>query len=197
MVESSRRARRQGHQCRRRGGIQGQCPHLLARRRSPGLRRDVAADRDGAAAAPSTSSASRIRCTSIATISAFPAMPTRRSPPSRRPSGRAAAFRPHAVLWLRHGGARAASPRRRRALAEEVNRRKDVTVDVGQVMFGQTVTVSSDTLRQFTRQEFRAAAEMGDRRKRWQRRRHRSATATAAATSTTSCNGRWAWSCFS
>ncbi|HEY7663496.1 MAG TPA: formylmethanofuran dehydrogenase subunit A [Xanthobacteraceae bacterium] len=34
-------------------------------------------------------------------------------------------------------------------LAEAVNASKSVTVDVGQVMFGQTVTVSSDVLRQF------------------------------------------------
>lgn len=34
-------------------------------------------------------------------------------------------------------------------LAEAVNARKTITADVGQVMFGQTVTVSSDTLRQF------------------------------------------------
>jgi formylmethanofuran dehydrogenase subunit A len=35
-------------------------------------------------------------------------------------------------------------------LAELVNARKNVTVDVGQVMFGQTVTVSCDVLRQFS-----------------------------------------------
>jgi len=35
-------------------------------------------------------------------------------------------------------------------VAEEVNRRPNVTIDVGQVMFGQTVTVSCDVLRQFT-----------------------------------------------
>ncbi len=34
-------------------------------------------------------------------------------------------------------------------LAEAVNRHKSLTVDVGQVMFGQTVTVSCDILRQF------------------------------------------------
>jgi formylmethanofuran dehydrogenase subunit A len=34
-------------------------------------------------------------------------------------------------------------------LAEAVNRAKNVTIDVGQVMFGQTVTISSDVLRQF------------------------------------------------
>ena len=34
-------------------------------------------------------------------------------------------------------------------LAEAVNGGKDVTIDVGQVMFGQTVTISLDTLRQF------------------------------------------------
>src|SRR6202044_3132356 len=35
-------------------------------------------------------------------------------------------------------------------LAEAVNAAKNVTVDVGQVMFGQTVTISSDVLRQFS-----------------------------------------------
>ncbi len=35
------------------------------------------------------------------------------------------------------------------ALAEALNTRPNVTADVGQVMFGQTVTVSSDVLRQF------------------------------------------------
>lgn len=34
-------------------------------------------------------------------------------------------------------------------VAEAVNRTKNVTVDVGQVMFGPTVTISSDVLRQF------------------------------------------------
>ena len=34
-------------------------------------------------------------------------------------------------------------------LAEAVNRNKNITVDVGQVMFGQTVTISGDVLRQF------------------------------------------------
>jgi formylmethanofuran dehydrogenase subunit A len=34
-------------------------------------------------------------------------------------------------------------------LAEAVNASKSVTIDVGQVMFGQTVTISSDVLRQF------------------------------------------------
>ena len=35
-------------------------------------------------------------------------------------------------------------------LAEAVNAAKNVTIDVGQVMFGQTVTISSDVLRQFS-----------------------------------------------
>ena len=34
-------------------------------------------------------------------------------------------------------------------LAEAVNAARNVTIDVGQVMFGQTVTISSDVLRQF------------------------------------------------
>jgi formylmethanofuran dehydrogenase subunit A len=39
-------------------------------------------------------------------------------------------------------------------LAERVNASPSVTVDVGQVMFGPTVTVSSDTLRQFAQRGF-------------------------------------------
>ena len=35
-------------------------------------------------------------------------------------------------------------------LADEVNRRPNITVDIGQVMFGQTVTVSCDVMRQFS-----------------------------------------------
>lgn len=35
-------------------------------------------------------------------------------------------------------------------IADEVNRRPNVTIDIGQVMFGQTVTVSCDVLRQFS-----------------------------------------------
>jgi formylmethanofuran dehydrogenase subunit A len=38
-------------------------------------------------------------------------------------------------------------------IADEVNRRPNVTIDVGQVMFGQTVTVSCDVLRQFSARE--------------------------------------------
>ncbi|AUB85463.1 formylmethanofuran dehydrogenase subunit A [Candidatus Thiodictyon syntrophicum] len=34
-------------------------------------------------------------------------------------------------------------------IAEAVNRRPNVTIDVGQVMFGQTLTVSGDTMRQY------------------------------------------------
>jgi formylmethanofuran dehydrogenase subunit A len=40
------------------------------------------------------------------------------------------------------------------ALAEKLNATPNVTVDVGQVMFGPTVTVSSDTLRQFGQKRF-------------------------------------------
>ena len=35
-------------------------------------------------------------------------------------------------------------------LAEAVNSNKNITVDVGQVMFNPTVTISSDILRQFS-----------------------------------------------
>ncbi len=39
-------------------------------------------------------------------------------------------------------------------LAEAVNTTKNVTIDVGQVLFGQTVTISSDVLRQFSARGF-------------------------------------------
>jgi len=45
-------------------------------------------------------------------------------------------------------------------LAEAVNAAKSVTVDVGQVMFGQTITISCDVLRQFN-------ARNGARPKKW------------------------------
>jgi formylmethanofuran dehydrogenase subunit A len=46
-------------------------------------------------------------------------------------------------------GFSSAAPR----LAEAVNAAKNVTIDVGQAMFGQTVTISSDVLRQFSARE--------------------------------------------
>ena len=39
-------------------------------------------------------------------------------------------------------------------LAEAINATKSVTIDVGQAMFGQTVTISSDVLRQFSARGF-------------------------------------------
>ena len=39
-------------------------------------------------------------------------------------------------------------------LAEAINATKNVTIDVGQAMFGQTVTISSDVLRQFSARGF-------------------------------------------
>jgi formylmethanofuran dehydrogenase subunit A len=40
------------------------------------------------------------------------------------------------------------------SLAELINKRRNVTIDVGQVMFGPTITVSADTLRQFGQKRF-------------------------------------------
>ena len=73
-------------------------------------------------------------------------------------------------------------------LAESVNAHKNITVDVGQVMFGQTVTISGDVTRQFS--GGRPAQRNG---------RSSTATRTAAELSrtiiarrifTTRCNGR-------
>ena len=80
-------------------------------------------------------------------------------------------------------------------LAERVNATPNVTIDVGQVMFGPTVTVSSDTLRQFAQRGFARPKKWtlwdgdgnggGDHPDRVPR----------AATSSTRCNGRSGWSC--
>ena len=53
-------------------------------------------------------------------------------------------WRMRSSTTVRTGFSSAAAP-----LAEAVNAAKNVTVDVGQVMFGQTFTVSLDVLRQY------------------------------------------------
>ncbi len=58
-------------------------------------------------------------------------------------------------------------------LAEAVNAAKNVTIDVGQVMFGQTVTISSDVLRQFSARGQARPEEIRDHRRGFERRRHR------------------------
>ncbi len=59
-------------------------------------------------------------------------------------------------------------------LAAAVNAAPNVTVDVGQVMFRQTVTISADVLRQFSGAEMAQAKKIRDQRRRRQWRRHRS-----------------------
>ena len=46
-------------------------------------------------------------------------------------------------------------------LAEAVNATPDVTIDIGQVMFGQTVTISSDVMRQFSARSAMPARKRG------------------------------------
>ena len=60
----------------------------------------------------------------------------------------AAPSRASAILFLRHGRQQGFSSAAAR-LAEAVNANKNVTVDIGQVMFRQTVTISSDVMRQY------------------------------------------------
>ncbi len=59
------------------------------------------------------------------------------------------------------------------AFAEKINANKNVTVDIGAVMFSQTVTISSDVLKQFQQPVRRHAEEGRDprRRRQWRRRR--------------------------
>ena len=152
------RARRQGHQCRRRGRLQGECPHLLARRRRAVLRRQFAQDRQDAAGGggPARHPAS----------AACPLQQSRRSPGSADTAAATIAAAEGVPLHLAHlqfygygtEGKRKFSSAAAR-LAELVNATPEVTIDVGQVMFGQTVTVSSDVMRQFSARGTRASEE--------------------------------------
>ena len=94
-------------------------------------------------------SACRIRCMFTATISACREI--------SKPRSMTIAAAEDLPLHLAHlqfygygkegpHGFSSAAPR----LAEAVNAANNVTIDVGQVMFGQTVTISSDVLRQFS-----------------------------------------------
>ena len=74
-------------------------------------------------------------------------------------------------------------------LAEVVNSTPEVTIDIGQVMFGQTVTISSDVMRQFSARGTAQPEEIRHSRWRRQRRRHR-ALSLSRRLSTALCNGR-------
>ena len=69
-------------------------------------------------------------------------------------------------------------------------RAKNVTIDVGQVMFGQTVTISSDVLRQFNARQRRQPEEMDHLRRRCAMAAASCRTTIAPTISTTPCNGR-------
>ncbi len=58
-------------------------------------------------------------------------------------------------------------------LAEAVNAHPNVTVDVGQVMFRQTVTVSLDIVRQYSAIDTAQSEENRHLRRRYEWRRHR------------------------
>ena len=153
VLQCGPRPRRQGDQRRRRGGLQGERPRLRLRRRGAVLRRHVARQSSWRCRRPSRRSACRTACTSTATISGSPAAPRPRSPPSTRRSGKPLHLAHLQFYGYGTEGKRGISSAAL-ALAEKVNATPNVTVDVGQVMFGPTVTVSSDTLRQFGQKRF-------------------------------------------
>jgi len=64
-------------------------------------------------------------------------------------------------LRLRHRKVNAGFSSAAARLAEAVNGTKSVTVDVGQVMFGQTVTISSDVAASVQRPQSSAARRNG------------------------------------
>ena len=117
-------------------------------------------------------SASRIRCTSTATISGCRAAPT-----PRITTIEAAGDLPMHLAHLQfygYGteGKRGISSAARAARRAGERARRTSRSTSGQVMFGPTVTVSSDTLRQFAPARLRPAEEvdaLGRRRKRRRR----------------------------
>ncbi len=122
----------------------------MAFRRAPSSRR---------CSSPCTNSAYRIRCMSIATISGLAG-----NVETALATIEAAEDLPLHLAHLQFyaygkDGPRGFSSAAAR-LADAVNAAKSVTVDVGQVMFGQTVTISCDVLRQFN-------ARKGARPKKW------------------------------
>ena len=104
--------------------------------------------------APCTSWASSIRCISTATIWACPAISRPRCRPSRRERRRAAAPHPRAVPQLRHRGRPQVLVRRGRDRRGRQRAHKHISVDVGQIMFGQTITASGDTMMQYRNRGF-------------------------------------------
>ena len=88
-------------------------------------------------------SASRIRCICIATISALPATSRPRSPRSQ-PAGDLPLHLAHLQFYA-YGteGARGFSSAAAASCGGASTRTQNITADVGQVMFGQTVTISS------------------------------------------------------
>ena len=80
-------------------------------------------------------------------------------------------------------------------LAEAVNATANVTIDVGQVMFGQTVTISVDVLRRFDARTH-AARKSGWSWMATPMVLALSLTIIDAVIFTMRCNGRSAWSCF-
>ena len=94
------------------------------------------------------SSAFRIRCTSIATISGMAGNVETALATIAAAEGLPLHLAHLQFYGYGKEGERGFSSAAAR-LAEAVNGTKSVTIDVGQVMFGQTVTISSDVLRQF------------------------------------------------
>ncbi len=91
-----------------------------------------------------------------------------------------------------HGFSSAAS-----TLATAVNGTPNVTVDIGQVMFGQTVTISGDVLRQFEASARRQAEEIRDHGRRCERLWRRALPLSRRALSSMQFSGPAASSYFS
>ena len=185
------RARHQGHQCRRRGGVQGECARVsrsttscraTAFRRAhivKTLQRAVDGSRRAASAA-------------CALQQPRPCRQRRdRARDDRRRRGPAAASRASAVLRLRQGrparllfGRARASPKRSTPRQNVTDRRRpgDVRPD-GDDLVGRAAPVQRA-------QSGAQPEQMGDPRRRRQRRRHRALRLPGKTTSTTPCSGR-------
>ncbi len=106
----------------------------------------------------------------------------------RRGGRPAAASRPSPVLRLRHRGKRKFSSDGARAWRELVNATPEVTIDISQVMFGQTVTLIFGRDASVPGARHRSSEEIGDLGWRRQWRRHRAYRYRAGLPTV-----RWPW----
>ena len=165
---------REGRQSGRHLGLQVQPAQARRRRAARALAGHAAVRWCTRWRAPCASSACRIRCTSTAATSAW-----RATSPSTLETIAALEGLPAHLTHVQFHAYGTEGPKKFSSaalqLAEAVNANPNVSIDVGQIMFGQTVTASGDTMRQHAKSGAGQPAQVDRRRHRVRRRLRRGA----------------------